>query len=228
MKPNKAFHHYGAQGAPRVNADVGSRKMKSRTIILAAIIGFMVTGCRSPWPQRSHSYELAAMVADHGALTSAAEGERRLLTWNAPTNPIPDTILSAVNSKGDISGWWMTPMDPMGYSDSLATALIESNRYLVVYFSDSDTIFYRYERHGFLNDGILTLERPIEGGSAPFNEILLISTPEGNVLVPRTTADSKYFTGILAGERHWDCFYPAGWRKVDDSAHNRLNLNLEE
>ena len=24
---NKAFHHYGAQGAPRVNADVGIRKM---------------------------------------------------------------------------------------------------------------------------------------------------------------------------------------------------------
>ena len=23
--PNKAFHHYGAQGAPRVNADVGIR-----------------------------------------------------------------------------------------------------------------------------------------------------------------------------------------------------------
>ena len=22
MEPNKAFHHYGAQGAPRVNADV--------------------------------------------------------------------------------------------------------------------------------------------------------------------------------------------------------------
>ena len=192
------------------------------------MIGVMVTACRSSWPQRSHSYELAAMVADHGALTSAAEGERRLLTWNAPTNPIPDTILSAVNSKGDISGWWMTPMDPMGYSDSLATALIESNRYLVVYFSDSDTSFYRYERHGFLNDGILTLERPIEGGSAPFNEILLISTSKGNVLVPRTTAESKYFTGILSGERHWDCFYPAGWRGDDTNAHNRLNLNLEE
>ena len=25
--PNKAFHTYGAQGAPRVNADVGIRKM---------------------------------------------------------------------------------------------------------------------------------------------------------------------------------------------------------
>ena len=24
MGSNKAFHHYGAQGAPRVNADVGS------------------------------------------------------------------------------------------------------------------------------------------------------------------------------------------------------------
>ena len=25
--PNNAFHHYGAQGAPKVNADVGIRKM---------------------------------------------------------------------------------------------------------------------------------------------------------------------------------------------------------
>ena len=192
------------------------------------MIGVMVTACRSPWPQQSHSYELAAMVADHGALTSAAEGERRLLTWSAPTNPIPDTILTAVNSKGDISGWWMTPMDPMGYSDSLAIAPIQSNLYLVVYFSDSDTSFYRYERHGVLNDGILTLERPIEGGNAPFNEILNISTPKGDVLMPRTTAESKYFNDIVAGETHWDCFYPAGWRKDDTNAYNRLNLNLEE
>ena len=28
---NKAFHHYGAQGAPRVNADVGIRIMGYRT-----------------------------------------------------------------------------------------------------------------------------------------------------------------------------------------------------
>ena len=27
-RPNKAFHHYGAQGAPRVNADVGEKTMK--------------------------------------------------------------------------------------------------------------------------------------------------------------------------------------------------------
>ena len=27
MGSNKAFHHYGAQGAPRVNADVGSEYM---------------------------------------------------------------------------------------------------------------------------------------------------------------------------------------------------------
>ena len=188
----------------------------------------MVTACRSLWPQRSHSYELSAMVADHGALSATAEGERRLLTCTAPTNPIPTSILSAVDPKSDISGWWMTPMDPMGYSDSIATALIESNRYLVVYFSDSDTLFYRYERHGFFNDGILTLEKPIEGGSAPFNEILLISTSKGNVLVPRSTAESQYFNGIVAGETHWDCFYPAGWRKDDTKAHNRLNLNLEE
>ena len=25
--PNKAFHHYGAQGAPRVNADVGTERI---------------------------------------------------------------------------------------------------------------------------------------------------------------------------------------------------------
>ena len=122
----------------------------------------------------------------------------------------------------------MTPMNTMGYSDSLATALIESNRYLVVYFSDSCTIFYRYERHGFLNNGVLTLERPVEGGSAPFTEILLISTPRGHVLVPRTIAESKDFIGILAGERHWDCFYPAAWRADDTNAHNRLNLIFKE
>jgi len=28
---NNAFHHYGAQGAPKVNADVGIRKMGNRT-----------------------------------------------------------------------------------------------------------------------------------------------------------------------------------------------------
>ena len=200
--------------------------MKFRTIILAVTIGVMFTACRSSWPRRSHSYKLAAMVADHGALTSAADGERRLLDWSAPTNPIPATILSALNSKADISGWWMTPMDPTGYSDSLAAANIQSNRYLVVYFSDSCTRFYRYERHGFLNDGILTLERPIEGGNAPFNEILLISTPKGDVLVPRTTAESKYFNDIVAGEKHWNCFYPAGWHKDDANVHNRLNLGL--
>ena len=37
MKPNKALHPYGAQGAPRVNADVGLMKMKvTRRIISAA------------------------------------------------------------------------------------------------------------------------------------------------------------------------------------------------
>ena len=30
MKSNKAFHPYGAQGAPRVNADVGSGIMSCR------------------------------------------------------------------------------------------------------------------------------------------------------------------------------------------------------
>ena len=30
MGPNKAFHPYGAQGAPRVNADVGSGIMSCR------------------------------------------------------------------------------------------------------------------------------------------------------------------------------------------------------
>ena len=202
--------------------------MKFRMVVLAVLISVMVTACRSSWPQRSHSYELAVMVADHGALTSAADGERRLLTWSAPSNPIPDAILSAVHAKRDISGWWMTPVDSMGYSDSLATALIESNRYLVVYFSDSDAMFYRYERHGFLNDGVLTLERPIGGGAGPFNEILFISTPKGSVLVPWTIAESQSFAGILAGERHGECFYPAGWRKGKDSVRNRLNLNLEE
>ena len=35
---NKAFHHYGAQGAPRVNADVGSKEMKYAIPILCLMM----------------------------------------------------------------------------------------------------------------------------------------------------------------------------------------------
>ena len=35
MEPNKAFHHYGAQGAPRVNADVGPKEILLRKIATA-------------------------------------------------------------------------------------------------------------------------------------------------------------------------------------------------
>ena len=36
MASNKAFHHYGAQGAPRVNADVRKEYMKIRLAADAA------------------------------------------------------------------------------------------------------------------------------------------------------------------------------------------------
>ena len=41
MRPNKALHPYGAQSAPRVNADVGPKIMK---MILAIIAGLLLAG----------------------------------------------------------------------------------------------------------------------------------------------------------------------------------------
>ena len=40
--PNKAFHTYGAQGAPRVNADVGLRRMKAMTRLTTILIAMVL------------------------------------------------------------------------------------------------------------------------------------------------------------------------------------------
>ena len=60
--PNNAFHPYGAQGAPRVNADVGTKEMNIRNIA-AVIWTLCLIGCATPPTTAPITEEKALAIA---------------------------------------------------------------------------------------------------------------------------------------------------------------------
>ena len=114
MGSNKAFHHYGAQGAPRVNADVERKRMKLSLAILLAIAVLAL-------PALSAEYQFdipgAFLVSVHGTLhvttpegwsvaTAYSDGDT---TTNTPPPRFPGPMIEAKNTTG--AEFLIYPMD---------------------------------------------------------------------------------------------------------------------
>jgi hypothetical protein len=75
IKPNKAFHHYGAQSAPRVNADVRQRKMNTMIQKYAWLISvaLSMTCLASSYAEPDPTAEAIKSVAERTVAALQAE-----------------------------------------------------------------------------------------------------------------------------------------------------------
>ncbi len=97
--PNKAFHPYGAQSAPRVNADVGTKEMNIRNI--AAIVwALCLIGCATPPPTTPITADKAFSIATD-----------ILLSRNAMPKEYEHTVEWATNH-------WSIYVDEVEYDDN--------------------------------------------------------------------------------------------------------------
>ena len=88
MESNKAFHPYGAQGAPRVNADVGHRNMKPYFAI-AVLIASIAYGETIPTQQITNKYlTMTAPATWTLEIVGGKEGEMQM-SLRIPSRFVP-------------------------------------------------------------------------------------------------------------------------------------------